>query len=61
MVRGQIKGYCQCYKLFVTWLTTQLCSNYVVWPQIKCEAIKETQTRRWLLQQNIHPVAMFHT
>ena len=27
MVRGQIKGYRQCYKLFVTQLTTQLCSN----------------------------------
>ena len=50
MVRGRIKGYRQCYKSFVTQLTTQL-----------CEAIKETQTRRRLLQRSIHPLAVFHT
>ena len=27
MVHRRIKGYCQCYKSFVTQLTTQLCSN----------------------------------
>ena len=32
---------------------------FIAWPQIKCEAIKETQTRYRLLLQNIHPLAVF--
>ena len=63
MVHGRIKGYCQCYKLFVTQLTTgcDTVMQQLVWSQIKCEAIKEIQTSRCLLQQSIHPLAVFHT
>ena len=62
MVHGRIKGYRQCYKSFVTQLTTgcDTVMQQLVWPQIKCEAIKETQTSHQLLQQSIRPLAVFH-
>ena len=58
-----IKGYHQCYKSFVTPLTTgcDTVMQQLIWPQIKCEAIEETQTSHRLLQQSIHPLAVFHT
>ena len=46
-----------CFLPVNNWLS----HSYVAISLVNCEAIKETQTRWHLLQQSIHPLAVFHT
>ena len=59
MVRGRIKGYRQCYKSFVTWLTTQLCSNQSGHKLCVKPSKKHKQGAAY--SSTVHPLAVFHT